>query len=137
MPSTRLPGWIGALTSTDHKRIGANLFIASFVFFLGGGVMALLMRSQLAQANGTFLSNESYDALFTMHGSTMIYLFVTPMAIALGIYLVPLQIGAANISAPRIALAGFWTWLCGGLVMQSGWLPPVVRAATAGLTSPR
>jgi cytochrome c oxidase subunit 1 len=121
-PPTRLPGWIGVLTSTDHKRIGSNLFIASFVFFLAGGVMALLMRTQLAQANSTFLSNDTYDALFTMHGSTMIYLFVTPMAIALGLYLVPLQIGAANISAPRVALAGFWTWLCGGLVMQSGWL---------------
>ena len=57
-----------------------------------------------------------------MHGSTMIYLFVTPMAIALGMYLVPLQIGAVGISGPRIALAGFWTWLWGGLIMQSGWL---------------
>ncbi|MFL5822878.1 MAG: cbb3-type cytochrome c oxidase subunit I [Solirubrobacteraceae bacterium] len=120
-PPRRLTGWIGGLTSTDHKRMGSNLFIAAFVFFLGGGVMALLMRSQLAQANSDFLSNSAYDDLFTMHGSTMIYLFVTPMALALGLYLVPLQIGAANLAAPRVALAGFWTWLCGGLVMQSGW----------------
>ena len=120
-PSRRLSGWIGSITSTDHKHLGRNLFIASFVFFLGGGVMALLMRSQLAQANSDFLSNNAYDELFTMHGSTMIYLFVTPMAIAMGLYLVPLQIGAANLTAPRLVLAGFWTWLCGGLVMQSGW----------------
>jgi cytochrome c oxidase subunit 1 len=117
----RLPGFIGGLTSTDHKRIGANLFIASFVFFLGGGVMALLMRAQLAQPNVGFLANDTYNELFTMHGSTMIYLFVTPMALALGLYLVPLQIGAAGLSAPRLSLVGFWTWLCGGLVMQSGW----------------
>jgi cytochrome c oxidase subunit 1 len=121
-PPARLPGWIGSLTSLDHKRIGSNLFIASFVFFIGGGVMALLMRTQLAQANSSFLTNQTYDELFTMHGSTMIYLFVTPMAIALGLYLVPLQVGATGLSAPRLALAGFWTWLSGGLLMQSGWL---------------
>jgi cytochrome c oxidase subunit 1 len=118
---TRLPGWIGAATSTDHKKLGLNLFYASFAFFLLGGVMALLMRSQLAQPNEAFLTNQSYDELFTMHGSTMIYLFVTPMALALGLYLVPLQIGAFSISLPRMALTGFWTWLWGGLVMQSGW----------------
>jgi cytochrome c oxidase subunit 1 len=120
-PSARMPGWIGAFTSTDHKRIGLNLFLSAFAFFLLGGVMALLMRSQLAQPNSDFLTNQAYDELFTMHGSTMIYLFVAPMALALGLYLVPLQIGAPNICAPRITLAGFWTWLCGGLVMQSGW----------------
>ena len=79
------------------------------------------MRTQLAQPNMQFVSDNSYDELFTMHGSTMIYLFVTPMAIAMAMYLVPLQIGALRLSAPRLALAGFWTWLCGGLVMQSGW----------------
>jgi cytochrome c oxidase subunit I len=122
LPSaSRLPGWFGALISTDHKRQGLNLFIASFVFFLMGGVMALLMRSQLAQPNVSFVTNQGYNELFTMHGSTMIYLFVTPMALALGLYLVPLQIGAFALSLPRVSLIGFWTWLCGGLVMQSGW----------------
>ncbi len=116
------PGWFGQLTSTDHKRIGLNLIVASFGFFLVGGVFALLMRTQLAQPNLSFVSDDTYSALFTMHGSTMIYLFVTPMAIALGLYLVPLQIGASRLAGPRIALCGFWTWLFGGLVMQSGWL---------------
>jgi cytochrome c oxidase subunit 1 len=69
-----------------------------------------------------FVSDATYNELFTMHGSTMIYLFVTPMAIALTMYLVPLQIGAASVSAPRAALSGFWIWLSGGLIMQSGWL---------------
>jgi cytochrome c oxidase subunit 1 len=119
---TRIPGWLGALTSTDHKRIGLNLGIASLVFFLAGGVFALLMRTQLAQPDMQFVSDNSYNQLFTMHGSTMIYLFVTPMAIALALYLVPLQIGAIGLAAPRIALTGFWIWLSGGLIMESGWL---------------
>jgi cytochrome c oxidase subunit 1 len=119
--TTRLSGWIGSLTSLDHKKQGVNLFVASFVFFLMGGVMALLMRAQIAQPNEAFLTNQGYDELFTMHGSTMIYLFVSPMALALGLYLVPLQIGAFSLSLPRLSLAGFWTWLCGGLIMQSGW----------------
>jgi cytochrome c oxidase subunit I len=119
---TRLTGWLGALTSTDHKRIGLNLGICSLVFFLAGGVMALLMRTQIAQPNEHFVSDNTYNELFTMHGSTMIYLFVTPMAIALALYLVPLQIGAVGVSGPRLALSGFWIWLSGGLVMESGWL---------------
>ena len=117
----RVTGWFGALTSTDHKRIGLNLGICSLAFFLLGGVFALLMRTQLAQPNMQFVSDNSYNELFTMHGSTMIYLFVTPMAIALALYLVPLQVGAISLSAPRVALSGFWIWLCGGLIMQSGW----------------
>ncbi len=118
----RIPGWLGGALSTDHKRIGLNLGLCSLAFFLVGGVFALLMRAQIAQPNEHFVSDDTYNALFTMHGSTMIYLFVTPMAIALGMYLVPLQIGAVGISGPRVALAGFWTWLWGGLIMQSGWL---------------
>jgi cytochrome c oxidase subunit I len=121
-PTLRAPGWAGALTSTDHKRIGINLGGAALAFFLVGGVFALLMRAQIAQPNEHFVSDNSYNELFTMHGSTMIYLFVTPMAIALAIYLVPLQLGAVGLSAPRVALAGFWIWLSGGLIMQSGWL---------------
>jgi cytochrome c oxidase subunit 1 len=118
----RISGWLGAAISTDHKRIGLNLAVCSLLFFLTGGVFALLMRTQLAQSNVQFLSDNTYNQMFTMHGSTMIYLFVTPMAIALAMYLVPLQIGAVAVSAPRLALSGFWTWLSGGVIMQSGWL---------------
>jgi cytochrome c oxidase subunit 1 len=118
----RTPGWLGALASTDHKRIGLNMGLASLVFFLAGGLMALTMRAQLARPATHIVSDETYDALFTMHGSTMIYLFVTPMALALAVYLVPLQIGAAELQWARLAVFGFLTWLCGGLVMESGWL---------------
>ncbi|HET9074429.1 MAG TPA: cbb3-type cytochrome c oxidase subunit I [Solirubrobacteraceae bacterium] len=107
--------------STDHKRIGINLVIASLGWFLVGGVFALLMRAQLSGPSNHVLSNASYDEVFTMHGSTMIYLFVTPMALAMGTYLIPLQIGARGLAAPRLALAGFWVWMFGGLIMQSGW----------------
>jgi cytochrome c oxidase subunit I len=120
--TSRMPGWLGALTSTDHKRMGLNLGVAALVFFIAGGAFALLMRTQLAQPNMQFVSDDAYNELFTMHGSTMIYLFVTPMAIAMAMYLVPLQIGAIAVSAPRIALTGFWIWLSGGLVMELGWL---------------
>ena len=109
------------LISTDHKRIGLNMGTLSLFYFLLGGVFALLMRSQLASDNSQLLSNASYDELFTMHGSTMIFLFVTPMALALATYLVPLQIGAPALSLPRLALGGFWIWMLGGFVMQSGW----------------
>jgi cytochrome c oxidase subunit 1 len=115
-------GWVGALTSTDHKRIGMNLGLCSLFFFLLGGVFALLLRTQLAQPNVQFVSDQTYNEIFTMHGSTMIYLFVTPMAVAMATYLVPLQIGALRIAAPRVALSGFWTWLSGGLVMEGSWL---------------
>jgi cytochrome c oxidase subunit 1 len=118
---SRVGGWLGALTSTDHKRMGVTLGVCSLFFFLLGGVFALLMRTQLAQPNMQFVSDNSYNELFTMHGSTMIYLFVTPMAIAMALYLVPLQIGTIRVSAPRLCLAGMWTWICGGLVMQQGW----------------
>jgi cytochrome c oxidase subunit I len=120
--SRRSAGWIGALTSTDHKRIGLNLGLCSLVFFLAGGVMALFIRAQLSQPNNHIVSDQTYSELFTMHGSTMIYLFVTPMAVAMALYLVPLQIGANQIAAGRTALAGFWVWLLGGLTMESSWL---------------
>ena len=115
-------GWVGRLTSTDHKRIGCNLMVCSLLFFLVGGVFALIMRAQLATPNGAIVSDNTYSEMFTMHGSTMIYLFVTPMAIAVAMYLVPLQIGATAIAGPRTALVGFWLWVFGGLTMQSGWL---------------
>jgi cytochrome c oxidase subunit 1 len=119
---SRVPGWFGAAVSTDHKRIGLNMGMTALGFFLLGGLMALLMRAQLAQPHTHFVSDATYNELFTMHGSTMIYLFVTPMAMAIAMYFVPLQIGAAGVAAPRLALSAFWLWLSGGLIMQLGWL---------------
>jgi cytochrome c oxidase subunit 1 len=117
--SERALGW---LASTDHKRTAAKIAVASLFFFGLSGLLALLMRAELAQPGLQFVSDRTYDELFTMHGSGMIYLFLTPAALGLGLYFVPLQVGAAEVAAPRLALAGFWLYLCGGLAMYSGFL---------------
>ncbi|UGS38368.1 cytochrome c oxidase subunit I [Capillimicrobium parvum] len=108
--------------STDHKRIARRMIFSALAFFLAGGVMALLMRTELAEPGLQVVSTSAYNALFTMHGSTMIYLFMTPIALALGVYLVPLQVGAGNIAAPRIVLAGFVLYIAGGVAMYLGFL---------------
>jgi cytochrome c oxidase subunit 1 len=110
------------LAGTDHKRIGLGVGFVGFGFFLAGGVLAILMRTELAQPGLQVVSLSSYNALFTMHGSTMIYLFVTPVALAMGLYLVPLQVGARGLAGPRWALAGMWLLVLGGLTMWSGFL---------------
>jgi cytochrome c oxidase subunit 1 len=110
------------LAGTDHKRIGVSTAAVAFGFFLAGGVLALLMRTELAQPGLQVVSLSSYNALFTMHGSTMIYLFVTPVALAMGLYLVPLQIGASNLAGARWALAGLWLLVLGGATMWSGFV---------------
>ena len=111
---------LDAVASTDHKSIARRMLIVALAFFMAGGVMALLMRAELAQPGLQVVSTQTYNALFTMHGSTMIYLFVTPIALALGVYFVPLQVGAAEIAAPRIALLGFWLLVGGGATMYLG-----------------
>ena len=88
---------LGAL-STDHKAVAIRLAWLCGAFFLAGGVLALLVRSELAVPGMQIVSHQGYDQLFTMHGSTMVYLVVQPLAVALGVYLVPLQIGAAEIA---------------------------------------
>jgi cytochrome c oxidase subunit 1 len=118
-PAPRLDP-IGALAGTDHKRLGVRLVVTAFAFFLIGGVLALLVRTELAAPGMQVLSEDAYNQVFSMHGSVMIYLFVTPIALALGVYLVPLQVGAAEIAAPRMALLGYWLYLLGGLVALSG-----------------
>ena len=115
-------GLIGIAGSTDHKRIAVRTAVTALVFFLAGGVLALLMRAELAQPGLQIVSTGTYNALFTMHGSTMIYLFVTPFALALGLYVVPLQVGAAEVAGPRWALAGWWLYVLGGLTMYTGFL---------------
>jgi cytochrome c oxidase subunit 1 len=113
---------IDSMISVDHKAIARRLLIFSLLFFLAGGVMALLMRAELAEPGLQVVSTETYNALFTMHGSTMIYLVITPLSLALGLYMVPLQVGAANVAGPRVALTGLWLFVLGGLVMEAGWL---------------
>src|SRR5947209_17657236 len=119
----RSPGRVLSLVgTTDHKRLARMIAAAAFVFFIAGGILGLLMRSELAQPGMQIMSKDTYNQLFTMHGSTMIYLVVTPIALGLGVYFVPLQVGGADISRPRLALLGYWLFLLGGLIMWGGFL---------------
>jgi cytochrome c oxidase subunit 1 len=110
------------IAPTDHKALGVRTAVTALVFFAAGGVLALLMRAELARPGLQVVSHDTYNALFTMHGSTMIYLFVTPIALALGLYLMPLQVGATGLAGARFALAGWWLLVLGGIVMWSGFL---------------
>src|SRR6195952_2811832 len=110
-PDRGLDRGVAWLAATDPKKTAAKGGIASCFFFLLSGLLALTMRAELAQPGLQLVSTHTYDELFTMHGSGMIYLFLTPAALGLGLYLVPLQVGAAEIAAPRLALFGFWIYL--------------------------
>jgi cytochrome c oxidase subunit 1 len=116
----RAGGLVGWLASTDHKRIGVLTLLTAFVFFTGSGILALLVRTELLEPGMQLMSKDTYNQVFTMHGSGMIYLVVTPLALALGVYLVPLQVGAAEIAAPRVTLLGYWLYLAGGAAMFLG-----------------
>jgi cytochrome c oxidase subunit I+III len=113
-------GVLGWLTTTDHKRIGLLYFFTTLAFFGAGGLEALLMRTQLAQPNEKVLSPETYDQLMTMHGVTMIFLFVIPMTTgAFGNYLIPLMIGARDMAFPRMNALSYWLFLGSGLFMYA------------------
>ncbi|HEV3228539.1 MAG TPA: cytochrome c oxidase subunit I [Solirubrobacteraceae bacterium] len=112
-------GWTSWLTTTDHKRIGILYIVTTFVFFLLGGVEALLIRLQLAAAHNTLVTPETYNQLFTLHGTTMIFLFVVPMMAGLANYLVPLMIGARDMAYPRLNALSYWLLLAGGIVFYT------------------
>jgi cytochrome c oxidase subunit I len=115
------PGLLGWLTTTNHKRIGLLYFFTTLGFFGAGGIEALLMRTQLAGPNGTVLSPSAYNQAMTMHGVTMIFLFVIPMtAGAFGNYLLPLMIGARDMAFPRLNALSYWLFLGSGLFIYSG-----------------
>jgi cytochrome c oxidase subunit I len=116
---TGLLRWI---TSTDHKTIGISYMVTAFVFFLAGGVMALLIRVQLAQPEQQVIETNRYNEMFTMHGSIMLFLFAGPFAFGLANYLVPLQVGARDMAFPRLNLFSYWVFLTGGLAMFAGFL---------------
>ena len=97
----RRASWPGC-TTTDHKRIGIAYMVTAFVFFLIGGAMAELIRAQLAQPEQDLVSEDTYNELFTMHGTIMLLLFLGPFAFGLANYLVPLQIGARDMAFPRL-----------------------------------
>ena len=115
-------GWRSWVTTVDHKKIGIMYGASALFFFLIGGVEALLIRLQLAMPNGKLLSADLYNQVFTMHGTTMIFLVVMPIGAAFMNYLLPLQIGARDVAFPRMNALSFWVFLFGGVVLNSSWL---------------
>ena len=118
--------WTSWMTTTDHKRIGIMYMVTTFVFFILGGVEALMIRLQLGLPNNTLVSPQIYNQLFTMHGTTMIFLFVVPMMAGLANYFLPLMIGARDMAFPRLNAFSYWLLLAGGLVFYASlfWNPP-------------
>src|SRR3954471_10016635 len=109
-------------TTIDHKKIGILYGVSSFIFFLVGGAEALLIRVQLAQPNGRILSAEAYNQVFTMHGTTMIFLVIMPLSSAFANYLLPLQIGARDVAFPRLNAFSYWVFILGALFLYSSFV---------------
>jgi cytochrome c oxidase subunit I+III len=116
------PGLLGFLSTVDHKRIGRRYFVTSLVFLALGGVQAMLMRTQLATPENTFLDPGTYNRLMTMHGVTMIFLFNTPIWAGFGNYVLPLQIGTRDMAFPRMNALSYWIFLFSGLFIYSSFL---------------
>ncbi|TDE45302.1 cytochrome c oxidase subunit I [Nonomuraea mesophila] len=108
------------LSSTDHKVIGYMYLIASFTFFLLAGLMALVIRGELAQPGLQLVNPQQYNQLFTMHGAIMMLLFATPLFAGFANVIMPLQIGAPDVAFPRLNAVSFWLFLFGGLIVMSG-----------------
>jgi cytochrome c oxidase subunit I len=131
----RFTSWI---TTVDHKRIGILYLVTCLVFFGAGGILAILMRTQLAHTNEKFLSAEHYNEMMTVHGLTMVFLVIVPILAGFGNFLVPLMIGAKDVAFPRLNALTYWLFLFGGIVLyasffatggaaQTGWTlyPPL------------
>jgi cytochrome c oxidase subunit I len=116
--------FLSLLRTTDHKVIGRMYLVTSFVFFIAGGVMALLMRAELARPGLQYLSQEQYNQLFTMHGTVMLLLFATPLVFAFANLVLPLQIGSPDVSFPRLNALSYWLFLFGGLTVMAGFITP-------------
>ena len=127
----RVASWI---TTTDHKRIGILYIATSLAFFLAGGVLALIIRTQLASSGADVVEPDTYNQLFTMHGTTMIFLVVVPILAGFGNFLVPLMIGAADMAFPRLNAFSYWMFLLGGIALYSSWFA-AEGAPAAGWTS--
>ncbi len=110
----RVTSW---LTTVDHKRIGVLYLVTAFAFFMAAGVMAMLMRAQLSQAGNEVLTKDAYNQVLTIHGTSMVFLFVVPILAGFGNYLIPLMLGARDMAFPRLNAVSYWLFLIGGLVL--------------------
>jgi cytochrome c oxidase subunit 1 len=110
-------GLWGALTTVDHKVIGRRYIVTAFIFLALGGLLAILMRLQLAQPEARLLGPDRYNQIFTMHGTNMMFLFAVPVTEAIAVYLVPLMVGTRNIAFPRLNAFSYWMFLAGGVLL--------------------
>ena len=124
------PGWIGALSSVDHKTIGKRYLLTSFLFLVLGGLEAAVMRAQLAQPNQTLLTPEQYNQLFTMHGVTMIFLYALPVLSGFSNFLWPLLLGSRDMAFPRLNAFSYWVFLFSGIFLYASF--PIGKAPDAG-----
>ncbi|MBT2275367.1 aa3-type cytochrome oxidase subunit I [Rhodococcus qingshengii] len=115
---------LGMLGTTDPKKLGLMYLFTAFGFFMIGGLMALLMRAELAVPGLQFLSNEQYNQLFTMHGTIMLLLYATPIVFGFANYILPLQIGAPDVAFPRLNALSYWLYLFGALITVAGFVTP-------------
>jgi cytochrome c oxidase subunit I+III len=111
------PGLVGWLSAVNHKTIARRFVVTTVLFFAGGGLLAVLMRLQLARPGNTLMGPDLYNQVFTMHGTTMMFLFAVPVMQAVAVYLVPLMVGTRSVAFPRLNAFGFWIFLFGGLML--------------------
>ena len=114
------PGLWGWITSVNHKSIALRSIITAFAFFALAGVEAALIRVQLARPENSLIGPDKYNQLFTVHGSTMMFLFAVPVVQSVALYLVPMMIGTRNVAFPRLNAFGYWTYLIGGVLLYVG-----------------
>ena len=127
---TGLMGW---LTTVDHKKIGFLYGFFALIFFLVGGFEALLIRTQLMVPNNDFLTAQQYNTMFTMHGTTMIFLAVMPLSSAFFNFIMPLQIGARDVAFPRLNAFSLWTFVAGAIILNIGWASPLLEKWFGGI----
>jgi len=121
---SRPRGLIGWLSTVDHKEIGVRYVVTAFIFFAMAGLLALHMRLQLARPESNLMTPELYNETFTMHGSTMMFLFAVPVMQGMQIYLTPLMVGTRNMAFPRLTAFSYWMYLSGGLML---WISHVLN----------
>jgi len=129
---TAKTGLMGWLTTVDHKKIGFLYGFFALIFFLVGGFEALLIRTQLMVPNNDFLTAQMYNTMFTMHGTTMIFLAVMPLSAAFFNFIMPLQIGARDVAFPRLNAFSIWTFVAGAIILNIGWFGPILEKIVGG-----
>src|SRR5919109_2883962 len=148
MPTTKMPvpapadassqearaGLLDYLTTVDHKKIGILYLYTAFGVFFAGGILALLVRAELAEPGLQYMGQHTYNQVFTMHGTLMIFLFAAQVTTGLANYFVPLQIGAADVAFPRANAMSYWLYLFGALIVLSSFFV-AGGAAAAPLTA--